>query len=245
MSDYALSKDPGLGTVYSYTSIWDAYKLYGCVCDDNIASADCVERLCPTGDDPLTGVGVNTLTNPIQYNEIQRVACKAGGGTFTLTYRGKTTLAINYNAKATDLATYLGQLPTIGSSSNVKVTLFGTQACLDAGTYFTVEFLQNFGSLSKLVPDTTNLFFQDGVTVPVITVTKQQTGTKENDLCSNRGTCDRATGYCTCATNFATSNGYNKDGTRGDCGRATSAILGCPGMPTDRPHKSRITCLSN
>jgi hypothetical protein len=234
MSEYAISKDPGYGAVYKYDGVWDASKMYGCVCDDKYSGPECTLRVCPTGDDPLTGVGANTAANPVQYNEIQKVSCKAGAGYFTLSFKGKTTQAIAYNAKAADLATYIGGLSTIGGSSNVKITLLGTQACLDAGTSFTVEFLQNFGAQPLLVPDASNLYFQDAVTKVSLIVTKQQTGTKENDACSNRGICDRATGYCTCSTNYATSNGYNKDGTRGDCGKSTSTILACPGKREER-----------
>jgi hypothetical protein len=29
----AKEKDPGAGTVYAYSDVWDAYKIYGCTCD--------------------------------------------------------------------------------------------------------------------------------------------------------------------------------------------------------------------
>jgi hypothetical protein len=47
-------------------------------------------------------------------------------------------------------------------------------------------------------------------------------GTKESDICSNRGTCSRVDGTCTCFTSngdvYGSSNGYGTTGTRGDCG---------------------------
>ena len=70
---YATTKDPGTGVVYSYSQNWDAYQMYGCKCDPTYYGADCSLWTCPTGDDPLTGVGVSTPSNPNQVNEIQQV----------------------------------------------------------------------------------------------------------------------------------------------------------------------------
>lgn len=80
MKFYAQSKDPGFGTIYTYTDIWDADMMWGCHCDDGFYGADCSQRACPSGDDPMTGTGVSTTANPTQFNAIQRVSCKAGGG---------------------------------------------------------------------------------------------------------------------------------------------------------------------
>jgi hypothetical protein len=40
-------------TVYS---LWDADKIYGCVCDEGFEGHDCSLKSCPKGDDPLTMV---------------------------------------------------------------------------------------------------------------------------------------------------------------------------------------------
>lgn len=77
--------------------------------------------------------------------------------------------------------------------------------------------------------DSSLLTFADAVNVPSIAVAHQVVGSKEDISCSGRGTCDSATGYCTCSTNYDTSNGYNEDGTRGDCGNALQTIQVCPG----------------
>ena len=73
--------------MYTYNSLWDSYRIFGCKCDDTYAGIDCSLRICPVGDDPLTGTGASTPTNPTQVNEIQRITCGAAGGTFTLSFR--------------------------------------------------------------------------------------------------------------------------------------------------------------
>lgn len=229
---YAQTKDPGEGTVYTYENIWDAHKMYGCNCDEDYDGYDCALRRCPVGDDPMTGNGADTTENPVQYNEQQQITCKAGAGTFTLTFRGKTTVEIDYNADVTALTTALEDLPTLGTG-HVTVLMSGSQACTESGstsTSFTVEFLQEFGSLPLLVTDSSKLSMLNAVSGNVVlTAAKQIDGTKESRDCSGRGICDTTTGYCTCNTNYATSNGYAASGTRGDCGYATATIAVCPG----------------
>jgi hypothetical protein len=61
-------------------------------------------------------------------------------------------------------------------------------------------------------------------------------GTKEAALCSNRGTCDRTSGLCSCFQSFGdmydSSDGYGGPGLRGDCGWVRSstaeAVSSCP-----------------
>jgi hypothetical protein len=245
---YALTKDPGEGTIYNYENIWDAEMLYGCNCDEGYYGPDCAFRYCPTGDDPLTGNSASTSTNPIQYNELQKVTCKAGSGSFTITFRGKTTIPIEYNAKSSTIQAAIEALTTIGVG-NTKIVMYGIQACLDSGASWTVEFLQNFGSLPLMVPDATNLAFLSSVSSPSISVAKATVGTKEDEECSNRGLCLSGSGYCECSTYYDTSNGYNLIGTRGDCGFATQTIQFCPGVISCSGHgecsgnpKYRCTC---
>lgn len=240
MNYYARTKDAGDGTVYKYTDIWDSDMMYGCNCDDGFYGPACSERDCPSGDDPLTGVGTATTTNPNQQNTIQTLTCKAGGGTFTLSFRGKTTVRIPYNAAAQDVQAALDGLSTIGAG-NTKLVITAT-ACSDGGSNWNVEFTQAFGSLPLFVPNGDNLFFNDALNIPSITSALQQPGTKEDEYCSNRGVCDAATGICTCSTNFDTSDGYNGPGTRGDCGYAVQNVAQCPGAIACSAHGQ---CSSN
>ena len=50
---YALTKDPGRRTVFSYSNQWDS--IFGCNCDSNYHGVDWSLRYCPNGDVPLTG----------------------------------------------------------------------------------------------------------------------------------------------------------------------------------------------
>jgi hypothetical protein len=232
---HALSKDPGTGQVYDYTNQWDAYKIYGCNCDQHYHGTDCSLRFCPKGDDPLTGTNEISSKNPLQFNEIQRITCKADGGTFTLKFRGKTTLRIPFNAKGPDLQHYIESIPSIGKG-NVKIVMYGPQACLPASVYWTVEFLQDFGDLPLLVGDIRKLTYSNALSNPTLDIIQLVEGTKEDLECSNRGLCDTSSGICSCSNDFTTSNGYNQPGSRGDCGYATEAIQYCPGDITCSAH---------
>lgn len=144
----AAQKDKGLGTVYTYTTNWDADMVYGCVCREGYTGGDCSKRMhslslillintkrfldlqyslgqCVSGDDPLTGAITDTLFG-YQQNDKQTVFCSATvrpsllsegqqtyshcfaqGGTFTLSFRGKTTVLINAIDKSDVVSTKL------------------------------------------------------------------------------------------------------------------------------------------
>jgi hypothetical protein len=238
MKDLAEKKDEGEGTVYTYTEIWDAEKMYGCLCDDGFTGPDCSIRDCPTGDDPLTGTSADP--NGKQYNEKQIVVCKATSGSFTLTFKGSTTAAIPYDSSESELKAFLEDLPTISSDykDGVSITYSGSlsKACLSGGNQITIEFLQDFGDLPLLVTDIGTLDHYSSTTTASLSATEVVAGTKENEYCSNRGICDTEAGVCTCSTNWDTSNGYGAAGRRGDCGYATVSITSCPGEVTCSGH---------
>lgn len=239
---YAETVDPGVGSVVDgsfavtgtreYKTPWDAEKIFGCKCDANYYGPDCSLQSCPNGDDPLTGAGISTAANPAQFNDIQRIACRASGGTFTLTFKGKTTVPIPFNSQASTVMQALEDLVTV---NGVTITMYGSQTCLDTGTSFTVEFTQDFGNVPLLQADASSLTLSGGQAVS-LAITKQQPGTKEDSVCSRRGLCDTTTGSCSCSANFDTSNGYNLPGTRGDCGYALATIQGCPGAVSCSAH---------
>ncbi|KAJ8614227.1 hypothetical protein CTAYLR_001148 [Chrysophaeum taylorii] len=232
MEYFATLKDPGEGTVYAYENVWDAAAMYGCACDDGFEGHDCSSRKCPTGDDP----GTDGVT------EIQAVVCTADGGTVVFGFGGEWTTAISNGATAATLEAALEALGTVntpGEEDGISVTFSApaTTMCDEDGETTTyIEFLQNFGSLPLLQVRTRGLELASGSTAASVAVTRYQTATKEDVVCSNRGTCDTTTGTCDCSITstcaeacFATSDGYGNEGARGDCGAAVVNIDTCPG----------------
>ena len=213
---------------YDYTMPWEADMMYGCVCGEGYTGYDCSIRTCPSGDDPLT---------TSQQNEVQLLECQATDGTFTLSFMGHTTKPISVHATAIQFVDALNALPTLqksGSSSSVLVTWLSgeTTVCTETGNDVQIEFLQNFGDLPLLVPDGSMLTHVSASTKPLVTVEKSVSGTKESDVCSNRGMCSPVTGVCSCEDGWATSNGSGDVGTRGDCGHlAEGTMSDCPGAP--------------
>jgi hypothetical protein len=147
-----------------------------------------------------------------QVNEIQSISCQASSGTFTLSYKKKTTAPIPFDtATSSELTSYLEALPTIGFGG-VSVQMGSSSVCEPgAGGVFEVTFLKDFGTLPSLVPDATNLGGGANVYLAVSVLVQ---GSKENAQCSNRGICDTNSGVCACSTNFYTSDGYGGPGQR-------------------------------
>jgi hypothetical protein len=159
-------------------------------------------------------------------------------------------------ANANVVRTALLAIPQL---KDVKVTFslpHGT-ACQLQTNLISIEFTQNFGPQYPLVPqgDPTLISSGGSILVNADGVTswsdfdnhllRSRKGTKENDICANRGVCDEIEGTCTCFdTNgdaYASSNGYGIAGTRGDCGYVLSSTLetgisSCPGVPQCSGH---------
>ncbi|ETP00668.1 hypothetical protein F441_21955 [Phytophthora nicotianae CJ01A1] len=227
MKLHALRKDKGLPPAVVYNSVWDSEMVHGCVCEEGYGGGDCSDRLCPSGDDPLTGAATDTLFG-FQKNEKQIVFCAATSGTLTLSFRGKTTVRIDALDNADVVSKKLNALHTL---QNVNI-LFGgnsTTMCTADGNMVIVEFTQNFGPLPLLVGDSSLLMHAGIGMTPKLTISKPEVGSKENEACSNRGRCDLTSGVCTCYVGYTTSDGMGGPGDRGDCGATDSIIIACPG----------------
>lgn len=146
---------------------------------------------------------------------------------------GVPSTSIPYTATPNIVRTALEAIPAL---TNVKVTFsqaHGTM-CQIKPNIVTVEFVDQFGAQYPLVPQYDAAFEAAGGSVLVSAdgVTrftdvsgvefKSTKGSKESDLCSNRGYCDLSSGVCACyETNgdvYGSSDGYGKAGARGDCG---------------------------
>lgn len=68
------------GSASNTYAIWDQEKIMGCKCDPGYEGHDCSSRMCPRGDDPLTGT--------TDQSDMKQVIQLAGGdtSTFFLTY---------------------------------------------------------------------------------------------------------------------------------------------------------------
>ncbi|OQR84305.1 hypothetical protein ACHHYP_13578 [Achlya hypogyna] len=227
MKYYASSKDPGLPPPVVYNSVWDSDMIYGCMCLDGRTGADCSQTKCPTGDDPLTGFAGDTIFGQ-QLNEKQSLTCAATAGTFTLSFKGATTVPISWNDEVAALTAKLNALPTI-TQVVVTYSSAATIACPPTGNVMTVEFVQDFGAQPLLVGNRARLEYNAVGGAVQLSVAMLQLGTKENAPCSNRGTCDPTSGICTCYAGFQTSDGNGNLGQRGDCGSAMGSITACPG----------------
>jgi len=207
---------------------WDAHRVLGCLCDDGYTGHDCKQRTCPLGDDPGTYDDVK---------ELQLLQCKADGGTFTLEFRQAKTWPIPWNATSTELEWYIEALATV---TDVEVAIKGRTdgltpvACDGTGeSVVEVVFVTEHADVPALVGDTTalvsavnNFWFvkADGDTLTANAVTYTSVaGTTENVECSNRGTCDRATGLCVCFKGYASGDGQGGEGNQGDCGYQISS----------------------
>ncbi len=126
---------------YTY-NLWDADKIYGCICDLGFTGYDCSLRVCPSGDDPLTTGG--------SAQEVQLLRCSAdntSGGKILLYFDGRPSTVIPVDASAVVLKTALETIPLI---EEVDVTYSeGSLLCRDDGVDNVVQitFVSNFGPL--------------------------------------------------------------------------------------------------
>jgi hypothetical protein len=205
----------------STNQLWDAHMLQGCVCDTywytdgiwthNISDPmgyDCSQTQCPTGDNPARPK--KNLTN-YQVHEMQSLRCTATGGSFRIKFKGDHSEVLPFDIGVTDMETNLQAMKTFG---NISVTYNqGSTFCSAGGQNIAnVTFYSELGEQPLIKYD---LDLLAGGTIEVI---QHVRGDKENDECSNKGLCDRATGRCNCFNGYSSSDGNGQAGLRDDCG---------------------------
>uniref|UniRef100_A0A7S2W8V0 EGF-like domain-containing protein n=1 Tax=Mucochytrium quahogii TaxID=96639 RepID=A0A7S2W8V0_9STRA len=84
-------------------NLWDADMVRGCDCDPGYAGPDCMKRVCPLGDDPLTTAHQTSETQVVEIWSTDKDNTKLMGGTFTLSFKNHmgqtyTTSDITYGA---------------------------------------------------------------------------------------------------------------------------------------------------
>ena len=220
---------------------WDKDMVFGCVCDPGYEGFDCSNRVCPLGDDPVTD----------GLDEIQLIDCACGdgwvdptdrsvwgscNGSLSLKFRGQVTRPIDHDANALLVQRRLLELSTIQDvtvsfslgpgSSLCRPTSLGGQTALVTfrrpyGDVETLDFVDASKALDVAV-------FKGGAASQLHPKNVSRTGTKENVECSDRGTCLRDSGTCSCYKGFSSSDGRGGMGTLGDCGYYNGTLSRCP-----------------
>lgn len=145
----ALRNDYNLFYTATYSTPWDAERIFGCVCDYGFTGVDCLQAMCAYGDDPVT-MG--------QKDEIQALSCLCAAGScagsFTLSFRGVTTRPLFVQSE-TEL-TIKSALEALATIRGVQVTFDGgTQLCDVDGVSTLITFTYEHGNVPALVVDAT------------------------------------------------------------------------------------------
>jgi hypothetical protein len=231
LREAAVNKDDiNLFTSTTYT-LWDADKIFGCICDKGYTGYDCSTTTCVKGHD--------YFSNFVTYvDEIQAFTCHQASGTqnFKLKFRGETSGLISSATTAAQLETILEAMTTI---DDVTVTdengaTSGTVCRTSSIAYtFKVTFTRQHGDLPTLE------IVQSTITnsIAYVSGSPSVTGTKLDEVCNNRGLC-LDSGKCSCNTGFSSSNGkgVNAIGTTDDCGYSASAPSACAGTTSCNGH---------
>lgn len=222
LSDAATGDDDlHLHVTTTYT-MWDAKRIYGCLCDEGFTGYDCSMRTCTQGQDPRLSYASTMV------DETQTYTCTASSGSFKFGFRGETTSVIVYSTTAPQLTTLLQALDTIDAVT-VSVSDSAGPICDADGATFVVTFTKQHGDVPAM-----DMLEVTGVT---LALSSSVAGTKADQVCNNRGLCSETTGICTCYGGYTSSDGTGRTaassagttGTRGDCGFESATPTGCPG----------------
>ena len=193
-------------------SAWQRTKFQQCVCDRGYEGYDCSLRKCPQGDDPETSCD-NELASDVQLFSCTQAV--SGVAYFALTFTDQLggtyhTRPIQFSPTSTDdenaesVQDALEALPNFAIPT-VEVdftTLDFSVTFVDASTTGQQQllgFTNNNDCASGQQPKLgTENDIECTVTRDVISIDEY----REQAECSNRGTCDRDTGICTCYSGY-------------------------------------------
>lgn len=201
---------------------WESAKHQVCKCDPYWGGVDCAKRQCPKGDDPLTTAGV-AEKQTVTVTDGNDHATNDATGFFTLTFVDKfngvwTTRPIaaidaDDSATAREWSAKEVQGALNGLPNQVIKGAVVTHAASGNDNVYTVTFSNTYN------PGQQNLLSINiaGCTVngcnpkfagiggggsPAGSTARSVAGTKESAECSNRGSCDYATGLCACHSGY-------------------------------------------
>ena len=197
-----------LGPLYSN---WEAEYLMMCICDWGLFGPECETRMCPKGFDPLLHSGLHQREINITTNATNKGSRL--NGIFIMTFNG---FSFEFNANATQFDEVACKAAWESLDNVEQVACLRGTLNEAGGSTYNIKFLA-----WPAVPMQNNVFNHDGnpplsafscdssnVTVlPYGDVTCHiedvvRNGIREYKFCSGRGTCDFATGSCSCYTNF-------------------------------------------
>eukprot|EP00937_MAST-01D_sp_MAST-1D-sp2_P001998 g1998.t1 len=148
-----------------------------------------------TGDLPTMGVTSSLTggTSQLEARSVQQLKCTCAGcgGSFSLSYDGQTTAAIAHDANAATIEAALEALTNIDTT--LAVTSTDGKACDAAEQTHSITFVSTAGDVPTLTP----ISSLTGSSTPALAVTTAD-GTREHEVCSNRGLCQAGTGTCSC-----------------------------------------------